>query len=365
MKRILLSSAAIVAFAGAASAEGHLGVTFSGDATLGYNDDEIGDNDGFFSDLNVTIGFAAELDNGLTAAASIDFIDLADGNNENGTDYELSLSNDMAGLFYGDTNFAAQNVWIAAGPMANDDFSEADGEEALRGEVTFGGIEAQVSYVLANNAGTRVGDVSDSDLDQLSVGLSGDFGNFNVVLAYQEAAGVPAGAYTDEDLIPGVSGDNGDFNEDEVFGISVGTSFGGADVRLAYAESDGDDSIGVSVSYPFGPVTIDAGYATNSDQDDDWDLAIAYEDGPIAVTVATDEESDWSIDGSYDVGSGLVVYAGLSDDGDDYYVGGEYDLGSGAMLLVSFAEDDDDSEEDEIGAQDYQRGTTVELSFEF
>ncbi|WP_296419563.1 porin [Pseudooctadecabacter sp.] len=356
MKRILLSSAAIVAFAGAAAAEGHTGVTFSGSADLGFNDTDIdsdGDDSvaGFYSDLEVTIGFAAELDNGLTAAASIDFEDLASGTAD-GADYELSLTSENAGLYYGDTNFAAQNVWVAAGPMANDDFSEADGEEALRGEVTFGGVEAQVSYVLADADGNRGTD----DLDQLSVGVSGDFGNFNVVMAYQEAASDDFNAA------------NGDFNNDEVFGISVGTSFGGADVRLAYAESEGDDSIGVSVSYPFGPVTVDAGYATNSDQDDDWDLAVSYEDGPIAVTVSTDEESDWGIEGSYDVGSGLTVYAGVVDAGEDYYVGGEYDLGSGASLQVSFAEDGDGDEadgDDDIGANDYQVGTTVELSFEF
>ena len=59
----------------------------------------------------------------------------------------------------------------------------------------------------------------------------------------------------------------------------------------------------------------------------------------------------------------------LGDDGhDDYYVGGQYDLGSGASLLVSYAVDDDGDEadgDDDIGAQGYQVGTTVELSFEF
>lgn len=350
MKRILLSSAAIVAFAGAAAAEGHTGVTFSGDAQLGYNDDAAGDNDGFYSELDVTIGFAAELDNGLTAAASVDFEDLAGDGSNDGNNYELSLTSDNAGLYYGDTNFAAQNVWVAAGPMGNDDFSEADGEEALRGEVSFGGVSAQVSYVLADADAVRATD----DLDQLSVGVSGDFGNFNVVMAYQEAA--------DGDYATA----NGDFNNDEVFGISVGTTLGAADVRLAYAESEGDDSMGISVSYPAGPVTVDAGYATNSDADDDWDLSVTYADGPISVTASTDEESDWALEGSYDVGSGLVAYAGIVDAGDDFYVAADYDLGSGASLLVSFVEDGGDANgDDEVGANDYQIGTTVELSFAF
>ena len=36
---ILLTTTAIVAFAGAAFADGHAGVAFSGDFTLGFNDD--------------------------------------------------------------------------------------------------------------------------------------------------------------------------------------------------------------------------------------------------------------------------------------------------------------------------------------
>ena len=69
--------------------------------------------------------------------------------------------------------------------------------------------------------------------------------------------------------------------------------------------------------------------------------------------------------GSYDAGNGLVIFAGLSDGGEDTYVAGTYDLGSGASLLVSFADDGDADAGDEVGANDYQHGTTVEVSFDF
>ena len=52
MKRILLASTAIVAFAGAAAAD----VSLSGEASLGYNDNANGDNDGFYSDVSVSLG---------------------------------------------------------------------------------------------------------------------------------------------------------------------------------------------------------------------------------------------------------------------------------------------------------------------
>ncbi len=373
MKKILLSTA-LVGFAGAAAADGHLGVTFSGDAKLGYNDfantqiDNGDDNDdtvagntttfdnefGFYSELDVTIGFAAELDNGLTAAASIDFEKLASGGGNEGADYELSLTSDTAGLYYGDTNFAAQNVWVAAGDMAADNFSEQDGEEALRGEATFGAVSTQLSYAI---------DSANNSLEQLSIGVAADFGGVNVVAAYQEATTAAFGA-VDVDADGATTG-NGDFNTGEVFGLSVGTSFSGADVRLAYADNGTEDSIGVSVSYPIGPVTVDASYAVNSVTIDKWNLSAAYEDGPIAVKVSTDEGDSWALEGSYDVGNGLTVFAGVADAGEDFYVAGEYDLGGGASMLVSFAEDGDTDSEDEIGAKDYQEGTTVELSFEF
>ena len=71
MKRILLASASIVAFAGAAAAE----ITFSGEAALGYNDtDALSEDDedkGFYWDAELGITFSQELDNGLVAAATV------------------------------------------------------------------------------------------------------------------------------------------------------------------------------------------------------------------------------------------------------------------------------------------------------
>lgn len=394
MKNILLATTALVAFAGAAAAEGHTGISFTGSASLGFNnEDGVGDNDGFYSDLDIVAGFAAELDNGLTAAASLNLDDLGGGTN-NGTVYELSLTSATAGLYYGDTSFAAQNAWAGAGSMDQDGFSEADGEESIRGEMTFGDISGQVSYVLANNAGTR--NVV-NDVNQLSLGVSATVGTLNIAVAYQEASGEDARFYNDALAgtgPDGLTGDadgslaidgtetgglgdeadnatatgfatNGDFNNAEVFGISVGTTFGGADVRFAYAESGTESSTGLSVSYPVGDVTLNASYSSESAGDDNWDLGATYASGPLSFTANTDESDDWGMQGSYDAGNGLVIFAGLSDGGEDTYVAGTYDLGSGASLLVSFADDGDADAGDEVGANDYQHGTTVEVSFDF
>ncbi|MCF2871330.1 porin [Octadecabacter sp. G9-8] len=375
MTRILLASTALIALAGAAAAEGHTGISFTGTASLGFNDDTTGNNVavsagdnnvGFYSDLDIVAGFAAELDNGLMAAASLNLDNLGDASTdgtEDGFDYTLSLTSETAGMYYGDTSFAAQNVWASAGDMEADGFSEADGEVVLRGEAAFGGVSTQISYALADSADVKnTGD----QLEQLSIGMSADFGGVNVVAAYQEAFSLAADgtAYNTA---------NGDITDADIFGLSVGTSFGGADIRLAYAENStaGTDSTGIKVAYPLGPVTATAYFVAESAGGDNYGVNLAYENGPVAV--ALDYQDDQGVtkiglEGSYDVGNGITAYAGyLTQDAaeDRFYVAGSYDLGSGAELLISYADDSDDIDEDEIGAGDYQRGTTVEVSFDF
>ncbi|QEE36946.1 porin [Octadecabacter sp. SW4] len=361
MKSILLASTAVIALAGAAAAE----VSFGGEATLGYNDFDngTGDNFGFYWEANIAVTLSQTLDNGLTAGATFDFDVAATnlGTTLTTGGYVLFVESDTAGLFFGDTAFAAETRWVSAGDMEADGFSEADGEVALRGDISYGPVEASVSYVLAESGGTI--NMVD-DLNQLSLGMVATFGNFDVAVAYQEASGEAGGFYAA----------NGDFSDDEIFGISVGAAFAGADFRLAYAsnETSGEDSTGLSVSYPVGPVVLGAYYVSESDPTgDNWGINVAYENGPISVGLDYQDDQGVEkieVEGSYDVGNGLMVYAGyLTEDGteDRFYVAGGYDLGGGASLLVSYAEDDDNVDEDEIGAGEYQVGTTVEVSFEF
>ena len=382
MKSILLTTTAIVAFAGAAFADGHAGVAFSGDFTLGFNDDNdsddlvvIGDNDGFYweGDLNVT-GTAA-LDNGVTAAASFEF-DIADETNGQPVSSDgvlLSLTTDNAGLYLGDTAFAAETQWKSAGDMEADGFSEADGENVLRGDVTVAGVSASISLALTNADGDRVSVDTDEDYDQISFGASGDLGMFGFAVAYQE----------ESTFAPYFSAANGDFTDSEIFGISGSVSVAGADITLAYASDEtlDENSTGIQVAYPFGPVTGTVYYVSEDDgsDEDNYGVTIAYADGPIAATLDYDYDQGVNkvgLDGSYDVGNGLTVLAGVYDQSDDatianngtdYYVAATYDLGGGAELLVAYSEAETGGAiaDDEVGGPDYQVGTTVEVSFSF
>jgi hypothetical protein len=384
MKSILLTTTAIVAFAGVAAADENTGVAFSGSATLGYNDDSndyIGDYSGFYWEGNLGVEMTQTLDNGLTAGVVFDF-DIQDSLEED-PNYEmeasgflLSLTSDIAGLYVGETTFAAETYWSGAGDMEADGFSESDGEVVLRGEVMYGSVTGGLSYVLADSEYDVVGDDQDEDTDQLSVGVNAEFGGmYSLAVAYQEESVGDIGGY-DNDT-------NDDFNFDEVFGVSFGASVAGADIRVAYAsnETTGNNSTGIQVAYPFGPVTGTVYYVSEDDGtgEDNYGVTVAYADGPIAVTLDYDYDQGVNkvgVDGSYDVGNGLTVLAGMydqsdsaaaADDGTDFYVAGSMDLGGGASLLVSYADAETGGAigDDEVGGPDYQVGTTVELSFAF
>ena len=366
MKRILLTSTALVAFAGAAAAEGHTSITNALSAKLGYNSEnnpgEAGEN-GFYWEGNLKTTATATLDNGLTAGAYFEItIDGDDATSSNdfgkvlsSSDFVVSLTSETAGLYYGDTGTAANRHWTSAGDMEADGFTSGTDSAVLRGDVMFAGVDASVSYV--------VDDAADS-VEQLSVGAKGSFGAFGFSVGYQEESD-----YVDT---------NGDFNGDEITAVSVSGSFAGADVTVGYADNatDGLTSTGIQVAYPIGPVTATAYYVSEDsdagDVDDNLGLTLAYASGPVSVTAKVRDEqgrNEYNVEGTYDVGNGLEVLAGVlnENEGDDadYYVGGRYDLGGGANVLFAYAADEDGDQGDEIGVPELDPGVTVEVSFAF
>ena len=368
MKSILLTSTALVAFAGAAAADGHAaesGVTFGGEATLGYNDaaDLGGTGDGFYWDANLAVTMTAALDNGLTVTASADW-DLADGGTGldlNSGGYVLTLSSDIASLSVGDLDPVAEDRWGGVDGDTvrgfNDQdvhFSDAVGFEAmLVGEATIAGFTAAVSYGLDSDGATI-----ENSLDAMQIHVAGTFGDFGVELAYQEEF---AGA-------------------DAILGVGASASFAGADIAVSYIDDGAETSTGISVSYPVGPVTVGGYYSMNDVAEDNYGVDVSYEDGPISVAFGydidggeggADDVGSFDLDASYDVGNGLTVLAGAfgSDvDGDEmgFYAAATYDLGGGAELLFSYATDGEDTVRGEdLGDPEYKEGITVEASFSF
>lgn len=379
MKSILLTTSALVAFAGAAAAE----VSFGGSATLGYNTaSDVGGTDGFYWDADLAVTLSQELDNGLTASASVG-VTIADNNLGQelvSTDYELSLTSETAGLYFGDTDTATEAKWDAGvDGLLFDVFGEdavdadASGDSAiLRGELSMGGVDAALSYSVDQTAGAG------SELVGMQFAATATFGNFNVGVAYQDDEAAIGGFDIGGASFAGDTSGNGI----QLMGLSAGTTFGGADVTVAYISADdGTDtatSMGGALSYGFGDVTLGAYYAVNSIEGLDpsvnnYGISAGYAAGAITVDASYDvvefdgdSTDSWAIEGSYDVGNGIMAYAGLVNSGDTMYVAGTYDLGGGASILASYADDGDNAVlSEDIGDPEYQEGMTVEVTFSF
>ena len=349
--------------AGVAAAE----VTFSGTANFGYNDTDhaTGASVGAaFSDIDLNIDFSQELNNGYTAAASFEF-DVANadqGASFNASDAVISLTNADSGIHYGDTKHGAENAWSAVGSMENDAFRVADGEMVTRADMTFGGAKIGISLgddtnytVTAASATTPA--VKGTAKDYISLGITGSAGAFSYALAHKNANT----AWLDGD-------DNSAKSQQATTGVRVSTTLGGATVALGYAKNDDGGSTGIEVSYPMGALTTTASYVQEgaASAENKWDVKVAYAEGALGVTVATDESQDWNVDVSYDMGNGMNLFIGADDGGKDTYAGVSYDLDGGASLLASYADDSNNTDtDDEVGAKDYKEGMTFQLSFAF
>ena len=179
-----------------------------------------------------------------------------------------------------------------------------------------------------------------------------------------------------------LSGTNDVDTADMEFGVTA--AVGGMTVGLAMADSDFVGKVSgtaaglsytvaagsvadanrwdVAVSYPAGPVTV--GYTV--DDSEAWEVSAAYAAGAVAAELTYNSDEVYDIEASYDAGNGLVAYVGMLNSGDDTYLGAAYSLGGGASAYASYVKDTGTQNVDnEIGANDYARGTTVGVSFTF
>jgi len=360
MKRILLTTASLFAFAGAAAADGHLSFGWSGSATVKYNDDFFESSDGEAGvdfDVDIDLSATTELDNGVSVSLSYGF-ELEDGEGASDEGFSadenalITVTSDIASLYYGDTEYAPVTYWSGVTNMENDGFSEGDGEDVLRGEYSSGSVTAGLSYAIDKDGTAATGT---GDFVQLGLGVVVSLDAFELILAYQEE--------TDDPAAGSALDGNGDFNENEVLGLAASGSFGGADVTFAYTSEADEDSTGIEVAYPVGPVTVTVFYVSESAVDDNYGLKVAYAEGPLSLDVFYHDgnDEDEGINIAYEVSDVLSIFVGTSED-DGSYLGAEYDLGGGASVTFSYGDDDGN---DEIGPQEYLDGTTLALSLDF
>jgi outer membrane protein OmpU len=308
MKKILLTSTALVAFAGAAAAD----VAITGYAEMGLMGGDAVTTTQFFTDIDVTFSMSGETDNGLTFGAAID-IDEASGaatnNNADDGGVAMFISGNFGTLTLGDTDGALD--WAMTdignirnpGSIADDETAHAayigsylDGRydgQILRYNYSFGDFGVAVSVeqddmgVLDDGFAVgfkysmdmggvgidfglgyqEVSLITAVDLDALGLSVVGNFGDFSAGINYVE--------FSSDDL-----SEDGDY-----LGFGVGYSANGLSVHANYAEAEastGDevDGFGLAVAYDLGGgASIKGGYGSgtvNSDPSfDTWSLGMA------------------------------------------------------------------------------------------
>lgn len=375
MNRILLTSTALVAFAGAAAAE----ISYTGNAKVGLNTEK-----GAFWSAGLKVTAEKELSGGLTAGftAGLGFkpANAGTASSELGAvqfkDYELYLKSDTAGMYFGDTKTAAGAKWSAGvSGLAEDKFATkishythrggVNPGAVLRGELNRWGVDMAVSVAVANPTDGTFGR---NEVYGAQVAAKYSTGNYNFGFAYQ-----------DDSKPIALKADDAARGKRRV-GVSAGMTLAGADVGLAYVGNltDNSRSFGVQVAYPFGPVKVTGYYANNSAAADRYGIKLAYAQDAIKVTAKVDAYSKYgataaytkyAVDGSYDFNNGLVMKAGFGGASNSSnrvaYLGGEYDLGGGASLLVSHGYSNKAGYQKDLGAPDYREGSTIQVSFKF
>lgn len=351
MKSILLTSTALVAFAGAAAADGHTSIAFAGSATLGANTTagvNTVETTALTWEVDLSTTATAALDNGLTASATFG-LNIAENSVANQTvtasGLVLTLASETASLSFGEIeNVAEDNFGDVDGGTTVGFTEAADDQAVLAGSVTMADFTAQASMEVnaANDA-----------LENVQVHIGGTFGSINVQAAYEDRGAL-----------------------DAVMGAAVSTTFAGATATGSFVTDGTETSSGVAISYPFGPVTVGAYYSMNDVAANNYGGDVAYAANGITVAAGVDvnggtDVMSWNVDTTFDAGNGIGILAGAN--GTDatgsnttIYVAGTYDLGGGAAVLMSYADDGDAATVGaDLGDPEYNEGLTIEVSFAF
>ncbi|HGG63159.1 MAG TPA: porin [Rhodobacteraceae bacterium] len=310
MKKTLLTTTAIVAFAGAASAE----VSLSGYAEIGILQSDysaltngsaagqlVGDGDmRFHHDIDVKFSLSGETDNGLTFGATIDLDEVSNGISNHANPSSVFISGGFGTVTLGDTDgaldWAMQEVGIGSA-IADDHTTHAgfnfnsghdgvyDGQ-VLRYDNTFGDFGVALS----------------AELDDSSVGDTA----WGLGVKYNAALGG-----VDLGLGLGYQSDN----VNDIWGLSVDAKFGGGfRAILNYSDLDGkvvggdamDNHYGIGLGYTSGALTVSANY------------------GKYGAVAANADHTGYGLAVNYDLGGGAVVMAG--------YGHGEWDAASAATV---------------------------------
>ena len=305
MKHVLFTTTALVALSGAAMAD----VTWSGSASLGYNDGTGVMAEGINTDIDLDVtmsnagGYSASISAAMEGGGAI-------------TGEDIAITTPVVSIHYGEVVEAANSA-----------YSDTDGLAGL-GSDEFTGSGAAV-LISASTGGMSVGFSDDATVDGSgsSFGISGDLG------------GVSFGI--------GSKGDD--------WGISASGSAMGGSISVASEEVVGTSATGVSLTMPLGDMSL----TVSATDGDFWGASVSTALAGATISAGTDSNDDTQFGLSTTIAGGFGLAADFdTDNGTELAL--TYALSDSATLSVSYNEDLDADDDD-----DYEPGTEAKLAFTF
>jgi outer membrane protein OmpU len=287
MKKVLLTTTALVMTAGVAAAE----VSFSGTGQVSYG--ATGANDmALNTHLDVNVAVSGAADNGVTFATTFG--------------YDAGVQADYNDDFTIDGNEAAASD-IANGTDNNPAWSTDAPEVAI-------GVNGWT--ITAQNGG--IADRYDGDVDSGDIGIDGSIGGLTLGFTTGSTAGRSSFSvgYAAGDMtvaMASTSDDNGAAaGEDAAMSFSLGYTVGDATITAA-SDNEGaaETTNSIGVSYAMGAITV--GYTMAGDNGanmgDDYDISLGYTAGALSASFASNEENRTRLVAEYDLGGATAFFS--------------------------------------------------------
>ena len=293
MKKVLLTTTALVMTAGVAAAE----VSFSGTTQVGVSSTNGADNVlSTGTDFNVSLSGAT--DNGMTVSTSFDIGmgSLIDYNDDFATEAQSDENDAAPELTIGYAGYTISAQQNGVDNLYNSDLPGADlGISGSMGGVSFG-LTADMEDT---NSSYKVG-YSAGDLSATITGTNDENGVEQAATATAAATGV---------------------GRDGAMKIAVTYAMGDMTITAA-SDNEGaaDTTNSIGVTYAMDAITISytAAGDKGADLGEDYDLKISYAAGPLSASFSTNEEDVTKMIAEYDLGGATAFFSNKSETGKDY-----------------------------------------------
>ena len=325
MKKVLLTTTALVMTAGVAAAE----VSFSGTTQASVSSTD-GGNNSLNTHIDFNVAVSAASDNGITVSAGFGY---DAGRQVDAADFELD-ANEAS-----DSNINIVPAYGADGltpnATAGDILTDASAA-TINGAAATGNQNSNSAWTTAAPSltigyagytitadGSGVADYYNGDINSGELAVAGAMGDvaFGVTTSIGAASGASKSSYklsyTMGDITASVVGsDNADgARGTDATKASISYAMGDTKFTATSDDKDGVETVttlgvtsklsdAVTVSYSAKNTE-----AAGSSVGDDWDASIAYTAGALTASFGTDEDSVTKMSMSYDLGGGANIFA--------------------------------------------------------